>query len=81
VADFVKNSRVTADGRESINDQSFGNYFRDANLGKINVPAVVVDRHGHIMAWHLPGILTYARVVFPFNTTESVKNIYGGLTG
>lgn len=64
MADFVKNCRVTADGQPSGNDLSFSNYFSNANFGKINVPAVLVDRHGHVMTWHLPGILTYARVVF-----------------
>lgn len=63
MADFVKATTVTASGQPAGNDLSFANYFPNAELGYIKVPATLVDRHGRVMTWHLPGILSEARVV------------------
>ena len=63
VADFVKGTIVTATGQPTGNDLTFPNYFPDAGLGYIQDPATIVDRHGRVITWHLPGILSRARVV------------------
>lgn len=63
MADFVKATTVTANGQPAGNDLSFRNYFQDAQLGYIQHPAALVDRHGRVMTWYLPGILSQARVV------------------
>jgi hypothetical protein len=38
-------------------------YFADPNIGKIRKPAIIVDRHGKIMMWYLPGLLLPRQVV------------------
>jgi hypothetical protein len=51
VADFVKAMTVTANGQPAGNDLSFPNYFQDAELGYIQHPAALIDRHGRVMTW------------------------------
>jgi hypothetical protein len=63
LADFVKNSPVTSDGQPAGNDLTISKYFSNANFGRLDEPCVIVDRHGHVIVWHFPGILTKARVV------------------
>ena len=63
VADFVKGTTVTAQGQAAGKDLTFSTFFQNANFGHIHHPAVLVDRHGSVMTWHLPGILAQARVV------------------
>ena len=46
-----------------MEDERLAKYFPPATLGHIAVPATVIDSHGRIIAWHLPGILTESRMV------------------
>ncbi|KIK97711.1 hypothetical protein PAXRUDRAFT_135758 [Paxillus rubicundulus Ve08.2h10] len=38
-------------------------YYRPLELGHLIEPATIVDIHGQILVWYLPGILTNFRVV------------------
>jgi hypothetical protein len=38
-------------------------YFQSVNLGFITKPTTVVDVHGKILVWYLPGLLLPHRVV------------------
>ena len=40
-----------------------GKYFADTQLGVITKPTTLVDIHGKIMLWYLPGLLLPSRVV------------------
>jgi hypothetical protein len=63
LADHVKNSKVHLDGDESAQDERIAKYFREVHFGHMDEPAVIVDCHGHIITWYLPGILTQVWVV------------------
>jgi hypothetical protein len=54
-----------------------GKYFTDPSIGKIINPATVVDRHGKIIMWYLPGLLVPHRVV---RSAAPVQNILFLLT-
>jgi hypothetical protein len=48
---------------ESSSDISLSKYFKDSNFGDIQTPGVIMDCHGKILVWHLPGALTKSRLV------------------
>lgn len=60
-ADRVKNARVT--GNPASEDVRVAKFFDIPNFGAISDPATFVDRHGRIMAWYLPGLLSPNLVV------------------
>ena len=59
----VKNPRVKADGSVLTEDTKLEKYFPAARFGHISQPATILDAHHRIIAWHLPGILHFGRVV------------------
>jgi hypothetical protein len=73
-ADKVKNTRVREVG-EAQADLTLPLYFRQANFGKLATPTTILDMHGRIMVWALPGILHPKRLV---NTSMSfcLKNVF-----
>ena len=40
-----------------------GKYYNEVHLGLITKPATLVDMHGRIIMWYLPGLLLPHRVV------------------
>lgn len=65
-ADKVKSIKVQQDGEQSSSDFSLSKYFEEAKFGDIIHPAVIIDRLGRIITWHLPGALAVSRVVILF---------------
>jgi hypothetical protein len=63
LAERVKNSRVKKDGSESVVDQNLEKHFQQSNFGHLHHPATILDCHGHIMLWHLPGVFIKTRTV------------------
>ena len=63
MADCVKNTRPRADGDNSAEDVRLAKYFNNPEIGELNEPATVLDRHGHIMLWHLPHVTSPRRAV------------------
>jgi hypothetical protein len=52
-----------ADGDTSTEDANLAKYFKNPQLGDLDEPATILDRHGHIMVWYLPQIFSMYRVV------------------
>jgi hypothetical protein len=61
-ADRVKNTKVHED-REAEADLRLPLYFPQAAFGKLTTPATILDMHGRVMVWALPGILNQKRLV------------------
>jgi hypothetical protein len=61
-ADNVKNTKVKETG-ESQSDQRLPIYFPQAKFGKVVEPATILDLHGRVMVWALPGVLHPGRLV------------------
>jgi hypothetical protein len=38
-------------------------FFEKVDMGEVTKPATVVDKHGKILIWYLPGLLLSHRVV------------------
>ena len=72
-ADSVKNTRVHED-KEAEADLRLPLYFRQAEFGKLTTPATILDMHGRVMVWALPGILNPKRLVN--NSTHLRKNTF-----
>ena len=62
-ADRVKLSKVHPDGHVGDNDVKLSNYFEEAGLGDIDIPATILDHHHRIIPWHLPSIICQHRIV------------------
>jgi hypothetical protein len=62
-ADKVKNPKVAEDGAESKTDLSLHKYFEQMNFGDLTEPTTILDMHGRIMVWALPGMLHPNRLV------------------
>lgn len=50
------------EGEESASNIKLWEYFEQVSLGEKEEPCVIVDCHGRILLWYLPGILKH-RVV------------------
>jgi hypothetical protein len=65
-SDQVKRLKIVGDYEKRVNDEvaRLQNRFQSGQ-GKqhSDEPAVVLDRFGRIMVWHLPGILSDTRIV------------------
>ncbi|KAG1901251.1 uncharacterized protein F5891DRAFT_979778 [Suillus fuscotomentosus] len=70
--DKVNLSQPNRDGSATAEPERLKKFFPEAVLGKISVPATIVDRHGKILVVHLPDILTASRI-------EHLNHITGGL--
>jgi hypothetical protein len=58
-AERVK-KRVDISGKE---DDHLRKFYRRVDVGEVNVPAVILDAWGRVLAWHLPNIISTGRVV------------------
>jgi hypothetical protein len=56
LSDSVKSS-VEMEGHTSSSNSRLPKYFKLPNLGRIEQPSMIVDRHGKVLVWYLPGIL------------------------
>ena len=66
LADRVKNKRPCANGDTSIEDAILAQYFKSPQFGDIDMPATMLDQHGHIMVWYLPRVFAAWRMVHMF---------------
>ena len=62
-ADRVKNVRPRADGDNSTEDTRLAKFFTNPHFGDVDEPSTILDWHGRIMVWYLPGIFPPHRVV------------------
>jgi hypothetical protein len=62
---------------ESSIKRSSGKFFEQAHLGRMTRPTTVLDMHGKILMWYLPGLLLPHRVV---RSSAPVQNILFLLT-
>jgi hypothetical protein len=46
----------------SKSNEGLANFFARIKLGTIREPTVIVDVHGQILIWYLPGIMTHQLV-------------------
>ena len=74
-AEHTKIVKVNPDGDipESV---KMAKYFTQAQFGNIELPATILDLHGHILAWHLPDILSKKRVVSSTEYHFIIYDIY-----
>ncbi|KAH9984522.1 hypothetical protein BJV77DRAFT_1072007 [Russula vinacea] len=56
-ADKAKNTKVTKSGREAEADRSLRRHFHAAHFKDLMEPTTILDRHGKVIVWALPGIL------------------------
>ncbi|KAI6008185.1 hypothetical protein F5J12DRAFT_892189 [Pisolithus orientalis] len=49
-------------------------YFEHPNIGSLDAPATVLDRHGRLLVWYLPGIIHGARIQLLNELHLSIKN-------
>ncbi|KAH9990730.1 hypothetical protein BJV77DRAFT_1068792 [Russula vinacea] len=56
-ADKAKNTRVTKSGKEAEADQSLRHHFHAAHFKDLTEPTTILDCHGKVIVWALPGIL------------------------
>jgi hypothetical protein len=49
---------VERHGKSSASKTRLKKFFHMPKIGDINTPAVIVDKHGRILIWYLPDILT-----------------------
>jgi hypothetical protein len=76
----VKNSKVTIDGSISAADESIPEYFEQAAFGDLTEPTTIMDMHGRVMVWALPGVLHPNRLVRSCTCLLDVLLIFlGGL--
>jgi hypothetical protein len=59
---FAARVKNRGDISESENEE-LAKFFPRTNFGEINIPAIILDKHSRILAWHLPDILSSGRVV------------------
>ena len=62
-ADRVKNVHPRADGDNSTEDTRLAKFFTNPHFGDVDEPSTILDWHGRIMVWYLPGIFSPHRVV------------------
>ena len=55
-ADKIKNTHVSKDV-ESLEDLKLCLYYEQVTFGKLTDPGTILDKHGKIMVWVLPGVL------------------------
>jgi hypothetical protein len=65
-AEKAKNTKVNESG-DSGADHRLPIYFKEAKFGYLPDPTTILDVHGRVMAWALPGVLHEKRVVRKVN--------------
>lgn len=76
LADRVKNTRPQeGDANASVEDKRLAKYFKNPQFGEFDEPATVIDRHGRIILWHLPLIISVYRMVCIFSFLSMVLNM------
>jgi hypothetical protein len=58
-AERVKKRGVVSDKE----DAHLRKFYRLVDVGEVNVPAMILDAWGRVLAWHLPDIIGTGRVV------------------
>jgi hypothetical protein len=48
---------IEKEGETSASNARLPKYFEQVHLGTLNEPATIIDIHGRILVWHLPGAL------------------------
>jgi hypothetical protein len=76
LADRVKNTRPQEnDANASVEDKRLAKYFKNPQFGEFDEPATVIDRHGRIILWYLPLIISVYRMVCIFSFLLTVLNM------
>ena len=76
LADRVKNTRPQeGDANASVEDKRLAKYFKNPQFGEFDEPATVIDRHGRIILWYLPLIISVYRMVCIFSFLSTVLNM------
>ena len=73
LTDRVKNTGVKKDGSQSVADQNLEKYFEQSEFSRLQDPTTILDCHGCILLWHLPGIFTKkctVRIIFCYMTGD-----------
>ena len=73
LTDRVKNTRVKKDGSQSVADQNLEKYVEQSEFGRLQDPTTILDCHGCILLWHLPGTFTKkctVRIIFCYMTGD-----------
>jgi hypothetical protein len=60
-----KNTKVTESG-ESQTDEKLHLFFKQSKFGELVEPTTIIDLHGKVLAWSLPGVLHENRLVRHF---------------
>ncbi len=71
------NDRLTRamNGRDKAAEDVIKNAFPPLSMPRVEDPAIVVEKHGRILAWILPDILSKERQVSSFNSYERCFDI------
>ena len=62
-SEHAKLTKPTANGEEAEADQKLNVFFKQPNFGELIEPTTILDRHGRVMVWALPGVLHANRLV------------------
>ncbi|KAG1794917.1 uncharacterized protein HD556DRAFT_1442707 [Suillus plorans] len=73
-AEMAKVSTPKSDG-PLANTNQLPKYFSAAMIGKISVPATIVDRQGKILTIYLPNILSSSRVEYVNSATKGLRTL------
>ncbi|KAG1883109.1 hypothetical protein F4604DRAFT_1921006 [Suillus subluteus] len=73
-AEMAKVSPPNRDGSVLNTDQQ-QKYFAPAIIGKISVPATIVDRQGKILTIYLPHILSPSRIEYVNSATKGLRDL------
>ncbi|KAG2045402.1 hypothetical protein BDR06DRAFT_978235, partial [Suillus hirtellus] len=55
--------------------EKLAKYFKTPSFGHISEPTTFIDRHGRILAWHLPEILVADRMEYINSSVKSLRPI------
>jgi hypothetical protein len=58
----VKNIKVKTSG-EPPAEETLDKFFEQASFGDLEEPVTIIDAHGKVLAWSLPGVLHENRLV------------------
>lgn len=61
--DKLRTMKVTSEEVFEKEMSRLAGYFQEMNIGERKDPCTIVERHGRILVWHLPDILTRDRLV------------------
>jgi hypothetical protein len=73
--DKLRTMTVTSEEAFENEMTRLAGYFQKQNLGERKDPCTLVDRHGRILLWHMPNILTRDRLVIPKTNSNPYQMI------